>query len=171
MEHGDFDSTFLISRYTNLATLFLGVILGWIPTTYHGRLPVWVGVSLSGAPFSLIVISPSYLVLRRLPCWVLSKLLRLRTIWVYPGLSLQRCPRLTTQPSLTCLNNSLPTERSVQTTIYVYNIYVIVCSDLSGNEPNRQVYVDKVIASGSLGSVMVMVLVLEWQKLSVQSLL
>ena len=36
-----------------------------------------------------------------------------------------------------------------------YSIIVVVCTDLSGKKPHRQVGVGKVIATGSLGSVMV----------------
>ena len=49
-------------------------------------------LSLPEVLFSVIVISPSYPVLPRLPCFVLTKLLCLRTTWVYPSPPLQMLP-------------------------------------------------------------------------------
>ena len=39
-----------------------------------------------------------------------------------------------------------------------------VCTDLSGKEPHSQVSVDRMIAAGSLGSVMVRTLALDGKK-------
>ena len=39
---------------------------------------------------------------------------------------------------------------------------VVVCTNFSSKEPHRQVGLDRVVASGSLGSVMVTTLALEW---------
>ena len=51
------------------------------------------------------------------------------------------------------------------------NNIVVVCVDLSGKEPHKQVGVDNVIASGRLARVMVGTLVLEWQSISMNSAL
>ena len=48
----------------------------------------------------------------------------------------------------------------------LFNIALfVICTDLSEKDPHRHVGVDMVIASGSLGSVMAIILVPEWQKL------
>ena len=74
----------------------LFVILGWLSTTYNVGLPVQVGpLLLLKSLFSLIVILPSYPVLPRLPCWVLTKLLQLRTTWVLSQSSLANSPSIT----------------------------------------------------------------------------
>ena len=41
-----FGSKIPISLYSNLPTLYFFLIQGWLPATYHGRLPCWVGPSL-----------------------------------------------------------------------------------------------------------------------------
>ena len=72
-EHSNFDSTLLISLYTNLPTLYF-FILGLLPC----NLP-WQIASLGGALslpeelFSLVLILPSYPFLPHLPCFILTK--------------------------------------------------------------------------------------------------
>ena len=91
--------------FTLTYPLFIFSILGWPPhATYHSGLPVWVGPSLPEERFSVIVISPSYLVLSHIPCFVLTKGFILEqpgftpvctlyalasTHWVYPYNTLQ----------------------------------------------------------------------------------
>ena len=116
LEHGTFDSTLLISLYSNLATLYF-VIMGWLPTTYDSGFPVQV-------LFSLIVISPSYLSCLH---WVLPELLHLRTILVYPRPSLQMFPWIHTASTPTTPCNmpstywTCPTIRSVESHIISFN--------------------------------------------------
>ena len=78
-------------RDWNMATLTQLSSFLFTPTLTHSLfcypglagLPVRVEPSLPEALFSLIVFLPSYLVLPHLSCWVLTKLLHLRTTWVY----------------------------------------------------------------------------------------
>ena len=52
---------------------------------------------------------------------------------------------------------------------YIY--ILIICTELSGKEPHRHAGLDRVIASGSLGHVMVCLLASEWQEVWVQIML
>ena len=96
LKHADFDSTLLISLYFNLSSLYF-VNLGLASCHF----PWWIAIpggALSPAEslFSLAVISPSYPILPRLPCRVLTELLCLRATSVYPSLPLQKVPPIHT---------------------------------------------------------------------------
>ena len=72
LKHGDFASTLHISLYTNIP---IGFILSWAgspPLTMADCQSGW-GLSLPEELFPLIVISASFPILPRLPCFVLTK--------------------------------------------------------------------------------------------------